>query len=330
MDLALQPDPNGSDKAAPSLEQAAAWLEPGDLAELAQLMAIACRLGQKHQGDSVELCAITNARSGQCSEDCAFCAQSAHHKTNARSYPLLKAGDIAARARQAASDGAQRFGIVTSGRGCPTGADLDEICRAIEAIRADGMIAPCASLGLLKPGQARRLADAGLRRYHHNLEAGPSYFPRICTSHGFEQRVETVHLARAAGLEVCCGGIVGMGETPLQRAELAAALAGLEPESIPLNFLSPIAGTRLGHLRPMTALEALAAVSVFKVFAPKSRIRTCGGRAQILGELSPLQYLAGAGATMTGDYLTTSGPLTAKDLVVIEALNLKQSNLNQD
>lgn len=330
MDHAVDFAPYLDGRTKPNPKQAAAWLEPESLAELGCLMAAAAELRQRHQSNKVELCAITNARSGLCSEDCAFCAQSAHHKTTASSYPLLKASEMQAQARLAAADGVQRFGIVTSGRSCPTGTDLDEIRRAIEAIRADGRIAPCASLGLLSPTQARCLADAGLSRYHHNLEAGPSYFPKICTSHSYKQRVETVYIAREAGLEICCGGIVGMGETPLQRAELAAAVAGLEPESIPLNFLSPIAGTPLERVKPITALQALASIAVFKMFAPTANIRTCGGRTRILGDLSPLQYLAGAGATMTGDYLTTSGARTADDIAVIEALNLEQVNLNLD
>lgn len=317
-------------RSKPSLAQAAKWLEPPSLADLSTLMATACALRQEHQGDNVELCAISNARSGHCGEDCAFCAQSAHHHTSAETYPLLAAEEIVGQARRAAAAGAVRFGIVTSGRGCPTGADLDEICRAVEAIRAEGLIMPCASLGLLSPVQARRLTAAGLVRYHHNLEAGPGYFPQICSTHGFGQRVETVQIAKDAGLEVCCGGIVGMGETAIQRDELAQAVAALEPESIPLNFLSPIPGTRLEHLKPMSAVQALAAIAVFKLFAPGAAIRTCGGRDKIMGPLAPMQYLAGASATMTGDYLTTSGPQASGDIAVIEALGLNLDTLNRD
>lgn len=305
------------------LDQAARLLEPASLAELGELMARAGRARQAAQGQTVELCAIVNARSGRCSEDCAFCAQSAHHQTQAEVYPLLSAEEIVARSRAATAAGATRFGIVTSGRGCPEGPALDEICRAVEAIRQEGRISPCGSLGLLRADQARRLASAGLTRYHHNLEAGPSHFPRICTSHGFEDRVETVRLAQAAGLEVCVGGIVGLGESPRERAELALATAQLEPESVPLNFLNPIPGTRLGHLPRLTPLQALAAVAVFRLMLPQAQIRTCGGRQQVLGPLAPLMYLAGADATMIGNYLTTEGRQPADDLADLAALGLR-------
>ena len=306
----------------PSLEQAAAWLEPRDLAQLSQLMAQACALRQEHLGSQVEFCAIVNARSGRCSENCSFCAQSAHHNSSAQVYELLPADEIVARGRLAAAHGAQRFGIVTSGRDCPSGTALDEICRAVEILRSEEIILPCLSLGLLQPHQARRLKEAGAVRYHHNLEAGPDFFPRVCTTHAYEDRVETVLNARQAGLEVCVGGIVGLGETPWQRAELAWAVAGLEPESVPLNFLNPIPGTPLASVRPLSPLEALAAVAVFRLMAPRAHLRTCGGRRQVLGRLAPLMYLAGASATMTGDYLTTSGAAPNEDLADVEQLGL--------
>jgi biotin synthase len=308
--------------AMPSLEQAAAWLEPADLAGLSQLMASACRVRQASLGDEVEFCAIINARSGSCSEDCAFCSQSAHHSGGARVYSLLPVDEIVARGKRAAADGVRRFSIVTSGRDCPQGSDLDRICRAIERLRQEAGVLPCASLGILKPEQARRLADAGLKRYHHNLEAGPTHFARICTTHAFEDRVATNLRAREAGMEICVGGIVGLGESPRERAELAQACAELQPESIPLNFLNPIKGTPLGGVPKLTPLQALAAVAVFRLFAPKAHLRCCGGRAQVLGRLAPLMYLAGANATMTGDYLTTEGCTPGQDAADLAALGL--------
>ena len=293
--------------ATPTLETAAKWLKPESLSELGELMALTNKLREENLGDRVEFCAIVNAKSGRCSENCAFCAQSAHHGTDCETYPLLEAEEIVARGKAAAACGALRFGIVTSGKGCPEGKDLDNICRAAETLRKKNIILPCASLGLLKPDQARRLAEAGFARYHHNLEAGPTHFQRICTTHSFQDRVDTVRAAQQAGLEVCVGGIVGLGESPRERAELARAVAELEPESVPLNFLNPIPGTPLGHLPRLTPLEALAAVAVFRLFNPKAHIRTCGGRHQVMGRLAPMMYLAGASATMIGDYLTTSG-----------------------
>jgi biotin synthase len=302
---------------------AAAWLQTDDLAALGQIMAAAGRLRAEHEGDTVEFCAIVNARSGHCSENCAFCAQSAHHQGQAEVYPLMSAEEMVRRGRAAAQAGAQRFGIVTSGRECPQGAALDEICRAVEVLTSEQVIAPCASLGLIDETRARRLADAGLVRYHHNLEAGPSFFPRICTTHSFEDRVDTVKAAQAAGLEVCVGGIVGLGETPEERVELATAVAELAPQSIPLNFLTPIPGTPMAERAPLRPLEALTTVAVFKLLNPQAVVRTCGGRQQVLGSLAPLMYLAGAGGTMIGNYLTTEGRQPQEDIHDLAALGLR-------
>ncbi len=306
----------------PDPDLAAQWIEPSGLDQLAALMEAGSLLRQTHQSQEVEFCAIVNARSGRCSENCAFCAQSAHHQTQAEVYPLLDADEIVRRSRAAGRAGAQRFGIVTSGKACPEGRELDEICRAVERMADEGAVSPCASLGLLAPEQARRLADAGLRRYHHNLEAGPTHFARICTTHSFEDRIETVQTAREAGFEICCGGIVGLGESPRERVELAQAIAELEPDSLPLNFLNPIKGTPLAGINTLTPLQALAAVAVFKLFTPRAHLRTCGGREQILGRLAPMMYLAGASATMVGDYLTTEGRQVSEDLEDLHSLGL--------
>ncbi len=306
----------------PTLDEVTPWLEPVSLAQLGQLMAAAGWLREQALGSEVEFCAIVNARSGRCSEDCAFCAQSARHRTQAEVYPLMGEDEIVARGRAAAKAGASRFGIVTSGRDCPSGAELETICGASARLREEGLVSPCVSLGLLKLAQAERLAQAGVRRYHHNLEAGPSFFPSICMSHSFQARVDSVRAARAAGLEVCVGGIVGLGESPRQRAELAQAVAGLFPQSVPLNFLNPIPGTPLEAVPRLTPLQALAAVAVFRLLNPRAHLRTCGGREQILGRLAPLMYLAGASATMTGNYLTTEGRQPQDDRDDLAALGL--------
>lgn len=316
--------PQGPPPASPEdwRPQVRAWLTPDSLASMGPLLSTAGQLRQRAHGDKVEFCAIVNARSGRCSEDCAFCAQSARHHTQAQVYPLMEADQIVEQGRAAARAGAVRFGIVTSGRGCPRGQDLDTICRAVERLRAEKIISPCASLGLLEPDQARRLAEAGLTRYHHNLEAGPSFFPQICASHSFQDRVDSVLAAQQAGLEVCVGGILGLGETPDQRLEFFEALASLDPQSVPLNFLNPIPGTKLEHVKPLSPLEALAAIAVCRLVLPRAHIRTCGGRAQVLGRLAPMMYLAGASATMIGDYLTTQGGQPSEDLQDLKALGL--------
>jgi biotin synthase len=312
-----------------SLDEAAGWLEPGSLAELGEIMARAARLRQEAQGDEVEFCAIVNARSGLCSEDCAFCAQSSHYQTKALVHPLLEVAEIVKRAKAAARAGAMRFGIVTSGRDCPKGALLDRLCRAAEILRKEKIILPCASLSILAPGQAEQLKAAGFARYHHNLESGPTHFPRICTTHGYEQRVETVLMARQAGLEVCVGGIFGLGESAWERAEFIESVAELDPQSIPLNFLNPIPGTKLGSLPMLSPREALAAIAVTRIMAPKAHLRTCGGRHQVLGSLAPLMYLAGASSTMIGNYLTTKGQEPTSDAKDIALLGLKLASIGK-
>jgi biotin synthase len=306
----------------PTLDEVTPWLTPGSLSALGELMAAAGWLREQTMGDEVEFCAIVNARSGRCSEDCAFCAQSARHRTQAEIYPLMTEDEIISRGRAAAGVGAARFGIVTSGRDCPSGAELDTICAAAGRLRAEGVISPCVSLGLLNPAQARQLAEAGVKRFHHNLEAGPSFFPRICASHSFQARVDSVRAAQDAGLEVCVGGIVGLGESACERAELASVVSELAPASVPLNFLNPIPGTPLENVPRLTPLEALAAVAVFRLMNPRAHIRTCGGREQILGRLAPMMYLAGASATMTGNYLTTEGRQPRDDADDLAALGL--------
>lgn len=306
----------------PAPEEAARWLEPPGWSELLVLMAAARRVQEAFEGRAVEVCAIVNAKSGRCSEDCAFCAQSARHSAHIDVYGLLEPEEILSRARQAEGWGVGRFSIVTSGRACPEGRQLVQICRAVELIRRHTRLVPCVSLGLLTPAQARTLADAGVVRYHHNLETSRNFFRRICTTHSYEERLATIEAARAAGMEVCVGGIVGMGESLVERARLAGEIAALAPQSVPLNFLNPIPGTALEGQQMMSPIEALAAVAVFKLMNPRAVVRTCGGRQQVLGGLAPLMYLAGAGGTMTGDYLTTTGRSPAHDMADIAKLGL--------
>lgn len=307
----------------PSADQATAWLRPADHAELSALLAAASLVRQVTYGDRVELCAIVNARSGRCSENCAFCAQSAHHAAAIESFALLAPDAILVQGRAAAASGIHRFSIVTSGKGFTGEQELDQVCRAVELLRRETELLPCVSLGLLTPVQARRLSSAGAERYHHNIEAGPHFFPEICTTHTFDDRVETIHIARDAGLELCVGGIIGLGETLAQRLDLAVAIADLQPDSVPLNFLNPIAGTPLAAQPRLSVTDALAATAVFKLHLPMAVLRTCGGREQVFGRLAGLMYLAGASATMTGNYLTTEGGCATVDTADVETLGLE-------
>jgi len=290
--------------------------------DILMLAAHANVLRRHFTGSRIQLCAIVNAKSGRCSEDCIFCAQSSRYRTKARYYPLLAADDISAHARAAQEQGAGHFSIVTSGKGVSNPRELQKLCDAVAAVAQCAPLIPCASLGVLRECELVQLQEAGLRRYHHNLETARSHFHTVCTTHSYEARVQTIRRAQEAGLEVCAGGVLGMGETPQQRVELAITLRELQVESVPLNFLNPIPGTpaaRYGLLKP---LAILAAISLFRFILPEREIRICGGRETGLGTLQPLMYIAGASGTMVGNYLTTSGRDPAADVQEIADLGL--------
>lgn len=257
-------------------------------------------------GRTVSLCAIVNAKSGRCSENCAFCAQSSHFGTSAPIHPFLETGEIARAARAMRDMGAKRFGIVTSGLK-PGGEDFARLLDAVRAVAALGMEAD-ASCGILTPEELGQLIKAGLKAYHHNLETARSFFPNICTTHDYEDDVRAVGHAVAAGLHVCSGGIFGLGESWEQRAELAVTLGELRVQSVPVNFLHPIPGTPMASHPVLEPEEALKIVALLRFVLPDANIRICGGRQTVFGQaqgLAPLE--AGANGLMIGDYLTTKG-----------------------
>lgn len=277
------------------------------------------------KGAHIELCALVNAKSGRCTEDCIFCAQSARYQTEIKTYALLEAAEVIEKAREAERAGAFRFGIVTSGRGILNNRELESICELIQRLRAETGLIPCASLGVISEGQIRRLRDAGLARYHHNLETAAGHFPMICTTHSYRDRVRTIRAAGTAGMEVCAGGIFGLGETPQQRVELAYALRELDVDSVPLNFLHPVRGTPAERYPLVPPLEILKTIALFRFVLPAKDIRVCGGRETGLRTLQPLMYLAGANGTMSGNYLTTGGRNPESDLQEIADLALEAS-----
>jgi len=278
-------------------------------------------LRQKTFGDRVDACSIINAKSGNCSEDCAYCAQSAHHDADAAVYPLLPEDRIVDAAKLAIDNGVRRFCIVTSGKSVYTDEELASIARCITRIRELGAM-PCATLGSLDQDQMRLLKDAGLNRFHHNIETSRSFFPDICTTHGYDERVETVLTAKELGLSTCSGGIIGMGETAMDRAKMALALRELDVDSVPLNILMPIPGTPLADAEPIGPMDALRTIALFRFVLPDKEIRVCGGRVSGLGELHPLMFHAGANGMLTGDYLTTSGRDYETDLRLLDVLGL--------
>ncbi|HTG01782.1 MAG TPA: biotin synthase BioB [Nitrospirota bacterium] len=271
---------------------------------------------ERHRGSTVDICSIVNAKSGACSEDCTYCAQSVHNQTAAPVYPLISVHDMARAAESAKKNKAKRFCIVTSGRGIESDKDLETIARGIEKVR-DAGLSPCATLGTLTRDQLARLKDAGLLRYHHNLETSRSYFPRICSTHSFDERLDVIGHAKSLGLSVCSGGIFGLGESMEDRMEMAFTLRELDVDSVPINFLMPIAGTPLEHAEPIRPLDALHAIALFRFILPKKEIRICGGRATGLRSLHPLIFAAGADGFMIGNYLTQSGLKPEDDLKMI-------------
>ena len=287
---------------------------------LADIMALA-RIAASAAGTEPFLCGIINAKSGRCAENCAFCAQSAHHATDSPVYPLVGRDALRAKAEELAEAGARYMGIVISGTG-PSAADFDRLLDDAAHITAAVGIRLCASLGLLTEDQAVQLKQAGFTSYHHNLETARSHYPAVCGTHGFEAREETVRLARKAGLRVCSGGIFGLGESWEQRLELSGDIAELDPASIPVNFLNPIPGTPLENQKPLPPHEALAVVALLRLMHPARDIVICGGRNSTLGELDALLFSAGANGIMTGNYLTTSGSPYARDLAMLKGLGI--------
>jgi len=290
-----------------SWDEAQHILSLGLQEEIVMLLAHATMLRNHFKGRGIDLCAVVNAKSGRCSEDCIFCAQSVYYKTDIQTYPLLDTSDIVKMAKMAKDNGANRFGIVTSGKGITSEKELEKICESIREISKASVLMPCASLGVLSYEQCVCLRDAGLKRYHHNLETASSYFPQICSTHSFDERIRTVKMVKKEGFEVCSGGIFGLGETIDQRIELAFTLRELDVDSVPLNFLNPIAGTPAEKNPLLPPLEILKVIALFRFILPDKDIRVCGGREIGLRTLQPLMYLAGANGTMVGNYLTTSG-----------------------
>jgi biotin synthase len=259
-------------------------------------------------GNKVGLCAIVNAKSGICGEDCRFCAQSVQTRGAAvRVHGLLPTRTIVERAQKAEKAGATSFSIVTAGRRIASEREMDEIEVALRGIARSTRLRRCASLGFMDEPHLRRLQRAGLQRYHHNLETSRSYFPALCTTHTFEQKLATLRAAKAAGLSVCSGGIFGVGETPDQRVELADSLRQIGVDAVPINFLDPRPGTPLEAQPPLAVEECLGIIAVFRLMLPTAEIIVMGGRDVQLGIMKSSIFRAGANGTIIGDYLTTEG-----------------------
>lgn len=288
--------------------------------DIFKLFASANTIRDYFMGKKAGLCSIVNGKSGACSEDCSFCAQSSKSRAEIDVYPLINKNIVMQRARDAKRSGVQRFSIVTSGKRV-SAKDLHSIAEMISGIRTEGLL-PCVSLGMLEERDLILLKAAGLTRYHHNLETSERFFPAICTSHKYSEKLKTVYSIKTSGLSVCSGGIFGMGETWQDRIDMAFLLKELDVDSIPINFLIPIKGTAMSHMNFLHPFEALKIVSLYRFIHPQKEIRVCGGRIQILNEFKSMVFLAGADSILTGNYLTTPGVSYEDDLRLIKTYGL--------
>ncbi len=297
------------------------WLIGLDADYIPWLMAGADRIRKTFRGQEIEVCAISNVRSGNCSEDCSFCAQSGHHKTAAPVYNYISTDELSAQAKQAREWGASDFGIVSKGWGIRSAKEAGQLKAYLGELNDVSDIGRCASLGVLSKDSATSLKEMGLENYHHNLECAESFFDQVCTTHNYQDNIDTIQHASDAGLRVCAGGILGMGESLDQRIELADTLRKLNVKSVPLNFLNPQEGTPMGTQKTMTAMEILQTIAVFRYMLPQAEIRIAGGR-QFLGDMQSMIFFAGASGIMIGDYLTTKGRSVNDDLKMLADLNL--------
>lgn len=284
---------------------------------------------QHHQTDAVQMCTLANIKSGRCPEDCKYCPQSARYPTAVENYPLLPLDEVIKQAKDAKEHGATRFCMGAAWRNAPDGEDFDRVLQMVEAV-ANLEMEACVTMGMLRPDQAQKLAKAGLTAYNHNLDTSESFYPEIITTRTYRDRLETIQNVADAGIQVCCGGIVGMGETDGDRIELLHTLANLspQPESVPINALSPVEGTPLGDLEAINPLVLVRMVATARILMPKAIVRLSAGRDRLSISDQALCFLAGANSIFSSEkLLTTANPNWQEDSNMFEQLGIKPKEL---
>lgn len=275
----------------------------------------------KYMSNNIEFCSLINARNGKCSQNCKYCAQSSHYCTNIESYPLVDIEEVKKVAKEAKANKVSRFAIVTSGKTPDEGRDFQIELDMIKEINAIEGLNSCASIGILDEEQAKQLAQTGLKRFHHNINTCRSYYPEVCTTHTWEDRLNTCKLVKKYGMELCCGVILGMGESIEQRIEMAMELAEIEPNSIPINILMPIPETPFENYHDKIDEEnVLRTLAVFKITNPQAVLRFCGGRMRLSEKNQELALKTCVEGILIGNYLTTVGKAPEQDLATVEKL----------
>lgn len=294
---------------------------------LSELCRNADEIRRHFCSNGFDICTIINGKSGHCSENCRFCAQSAHNHTDAAEYPLLSTEEIVEQAKINDKQGVLRYSIVTSGKRLPD-AEVDKMCEAVSEIKKQTGISVCISFGLLNEEQYRKLKDAGVSRVHNNLETSRRNFPNICTTHTFDDKLNAIRAAQAAGLSVCSGGIMGLGETPEDRIDMALTLRELGIKSVPVNMLNPIPGTPMEQNKKLTSDDMRRIVAVYRFILPDASIRLAGGRG-LLEDKGKGCFLSGANAAISGDMLTTAGITVKTDMELLTKLGYEVKYCNE-
>ncbi|MEE0495198.1 MAG: biotin synthase BioB [Cyanobacteriota bacterium] len=290
---------------------------------LAELIEISHKITEENFDNNIEACSIISAKTGECSENCKYCAQSKHNQAEIKCSPLLDVKTVKKAAISAKENGATRFCIVTSGR-VPNDKDFQKILQMIKEVASINGIHCCASLGLLSEEQIKQIKDAGVERYNHNINTSENYHQKICTTHNFKDRIHTVELIQKHGIEACCGVIIGMGESKEDRIDMALSLKKLNPKTVPINFLNPIKGTPLENFEDkINEEEILKTICIFRIILPKTLLRYAGGRTTRLSKFhQKLGIIAGINSVLVGNYLTTVGSDANEDKEMLKELDL--------